>query len=333
MGKRGRTFAVQPIHEIQRHEFHSTFSSLSFILFGALAFSQTGNAQGCDKVFISEYIEGWGNNKALELYNPSDFGVDLSDYRLERYSNGATTAAENQKLTLSGTMPPNTVIVIVLDKQNPDGVDFEAPVWDDLAAAADLWVCPVYDENNAMYFNGNDALVLRKISSNEVIDVFGKVGDDPGAAGWASMTQNHTLIRKTNVVEGDVDAVDDFLVVDEWDGILWSADDTLFTTDIVFDNLGTHTCDCGTSSVSERVMSVAMDVFPNPVTGSSVFVRSEETIRDVVLHNLAGQAVMRRNVFGQNFINLSMNEMPAGMYLLEVIFDNGAKVTQRVVRK
>ena len=89
------------------------FSSLFFILFGAFTFSQAANAQGCDKLFISEYIEGWGNNKALELYNPTDNGVDLSDYRIERYSNGATAAADNQKLTLSGIMPPNTVIVIV----------------------------------------------------------------------------------------------------------------------------------------------------------------------------------------------------------------------------
>ena len=313
------------------------FSSFFFTLFGALTISQAANAQGCDKLFISEYIEGWGNNKALELYNPTEYGVDLSDYRIERYANGATAAADNQKLTLSGIMPPNTVVVIVLDKQDPDGVDFEAPVWDDLAAVANLpwniWACPVYDDNNAMYFNGNDALVLRKISSNEVIDVFGKVGDDPGTAGWAGMTQNHTLIRKTSVVEGDVDAVDDFLVVDEWDGILWSADDTLFTTDIVFENLGTHTCDCGTSKVSERTLPVNMDVFPNPVTGSSVFVRSEGAIREVVLHNLAGQAVMRQNVFGQNRINVSMDEAPVGMYLLEVIFDSGARLTQRVVRK
>ena len=125
------------------------------------------------------------------------------------------------------------------------------------------------------------------------------------------MTQNHTLIRKTSVVEGDVDAVDDFLVVDEWDGILWSADDTLFTTDIVFENLGTHTCDCGTSKVSERTLPVNMDVFPNPVTGSSVFLRSEGAIREVVLHNLAGQAVVRQNVFGQKLMNVSMDEAPA----------------------
>ncbi|MGB0149285.1 MAG: hypothetical protein ACPF87_00185, partial [Flavobacteriales bacterium] len=80
--------------------------------------------------------------------------IDLSDYRLERYSNGSPSAAENQKVQLSGVLQPNDVMVFVLDKQDPDGVDFEQPVWDELAEAADVWLCPVYDVNNAMYFNG-----------------------------------------------------------------------------------------------------------------------------------------------------------------------------------
>ena len=58
--------------------------------------------QGCQDLFISEYVEGWSNNRALEIYNPTNAAVDLSDYRLERYSNGATAAQDNQKVDLSG---------------------------------------------------------------------------------------------------------------------------------------------------------------------------------------------------------------------------------------
>ena len=227
-------------------------------------------------MFISEYIEGWGNNKALELYNPPGAGLDLSDYRLERYSNGATAAAENQKLQLSGYMPENTVIVIVLDKQNPDGKGFEAPVWDDLAEAADLWVCPVYEENNTMYFNGNDALVLRQISTNSVMDVFGVVGDYPGDdGGWGigDMTRNHTLIRKPFVAQGDVNAVDDFMVVDEWIAIPWSTEPTN-TLDIVFDNLGLHGYCYGDMDVVEGCTDLGaanFDPMANMDDGSCVF--------------------------------------------------------------
>ena len=175
-----------------------------FFLAASALISVAASAQ-CTELFISEYIEGWSNNKAIEIYNPTGAAIDMSDYRLERYSNGATSAQENQKVDLSGTIEPGDVLVYVLDKQDPDGVDFEAPVWDELAAVADVWLCPVYEENNAMYFNGNDAMVLRKISTNTPIDIFGKIGEDPGTTGWAEMTQNHTLIRKTSVTGGDTD--------------------------------------------------------------------------------------------------------------------------------
>lgn len=199
----------------------------------------------CQDLFISEYVEGWSNNKALEIYNPTNDTIDLSDYRLERYANGATSSEANQKVDLQGTLAPHDVVVAVLDKQDPDGVDFEAPVWDELAELADLWLCPVYEENNMMYFNGDDAVVLRKISTNAVLDIFGKVGEDPGTLGWAEMTQNHTLIRKSTVEEGDTDALDDFLVVDEWEGMMWSNDPLNYTLDQVFSNLGFHACACG----------------------------------------------------------------------------------------
>ena len=310
------------------------FNALVLCLFGAalFAFSTQSQAQ-CSEIFISEYIEGWSNNKALELYNPTNAAVDLSDYRLERYSNGATAAQDNQKVDLSGTLAANSVAVVVLDKQDPDGVDFEAPVWDELAEAANLWVCPVYKENNTMYFNGNDAMVLRKISTNAVIDIFGKIGEDPGTTGWAEMTQNHTLVRKTSVTAGDVDALNDFLVVDEWDGLMWSSDSLNYTLYSVFLNLGSHTCDCGTTQVREASSIVAFEVFPNPATGDLIWVKGERAIREVVMHNLAGQQIGRQAVNGGRTVELSLAAAPAGMYLMEVHFENGARATRRVVRK
>ena len=93
----------------------------SFCVALTLLSVQSAQAQ-CDELFMSEYIEGWSNNKAIEIYNPTDAAVDLSDYRLERYSNGATAAQDNQKVDLSGTLAANSVVVVVLDKQDPDGV-------------------------------------------------------------------------------------------------------------------------------------------------------------------------------------------------------------------
>jgi hypothetical protein len=298
----------------------------------------------CDEVFISEYIEGWGNNKAVEIYNPTNAVIDMSNYRLERYSNGATAAADNQKVDLSGTLFPDSVLVYVLDKQDPDGVDFEAPVWDELAAAADVWLCPVYDENNTMYFNGNDALVLRNTCTNTVVDVFGKVGEDPGTTGWAEMTQNHTLTRLPAVTSGDVNAIDDFLVVDQWSGVLWSNDSLNYTLDIVFSTLGFHTCDCGdavpsgtpddcvVSGVDATHLASSVEVFPNPVSGDVLTVRSSSTIRGIIFYNLSGQIVQSSKVAELNTLEVNLEGLEAGAYLLEIVHSNGTTETRRVVR-
>ena len=313
---------------------NTVLSSIHAALCVALSVATVQLAQAqCSELFISEYVEGWGNNKALEIYNPTDATVDLSDYRLERYSNGATAAQDNQKVDLEGMLMPDSAIVVVLDKQDPDGIDFEQPVWDELAAAADLWVCPVYDENNTMYFNGNDAMVLRKISSNTVVDIFGKIGEDPGTAGWAEMTQNHTLIRKSSVLQGDTDALDDFLVVDEWDGIMWFSDSTGSSLDSVFVNLGFHACDCGTTDVSDLPLRTSLDVYPNPASGDVVWVKASSAIREVTVHNLAGQRVSRQAVLGSVVVEVTLETAPAGMYLMEVVLENGERMTRRVIRK
>ena len=209
-------------------------------------------------------LKAGATTKLLKFTTLQGSTVDLSDYRLERYSNGATSAQDNQKVDLSGMLDPDSVVVVVLDKQDPDGVDFEAPVWDELAAAADLWLCPVYDENNTMYFNGNDAMVLRKISTNAVVDIFGKIGEDPGTTGWGRDDPEPHPDRKSNVLEGDTDALDDFLVVDEWDGILWFSDSTGTSLDSVFLNLGVHACDCGTAGLQSVAPSSSVKLYPNP---------------------------------------------------------------------
>ena len=62
-------------------------------LLAIFAFSSSLSfAQDCAKIFISEYVEGWSNNKALEIYNPTSTAIDLSQYFVARYSNGSTTA-------------------------------------------------------------------------------------------------------------------------------------------------------------------------------------------------------------------------------------------------
>ena len=143
-------------------------------------------AQDCTDLFISEYVEGTGNNKALELYNPTNDAIDLSDYKLVRYSNGGTTP---YSVNLAGSIAPKSTFVAVLDKRDPLGTGFEQPVDTALQLKADTFLCPVYEVNRMMYFNGNDAVTLEKISNGAVVDLFGFVGppmtsDDNG---WGNL--------------------------------------------------------------------------------------------------------------------------------------------------
>jgi len=273
----------------------------------------------CNELFMSEYIEGWSNNKALEIYNPTGSAIDMSDYRLERYANGATAAEENQKVDLSGTIEPGDVLVYVLDKQDPDGVDFEAPVWDELAAQADVWLCPVYAENNAMYFNGNDAMVLRKISTNTVVDIFGVIGEDPGSAGWDEITQNHTLVRRSEVTAGDVTATDAFDVLAVWDSLEVNT----------FDQLGFHECDC-VVSVEENGRD-GFTVFPNPTT-DVLTVTLASPIRTIVVRNVAGIEMRRIAANGAIRTDIDLMGLAEGTYLIEVRLADGSVRHRKVVK-
>ena len=273
----------------------------------------------CNELFISEYIEGWSNNKAIEVYNPTGSAIDMSDYRLERYSNGATAASENQKTDLTGTIQPGDVLVYVIDKQDPDGIDFEAPVWDELAEQADIWLNPVYEENNTMYFNGNDAMVLRKISTNTPVDIFGVIGEDPGSAGWDEITQNHTLVRRPEVTGGDTDAIDAFNVLAVWDSLEVNT----------FDQLGFHVCDCVVSVEESR--SARLRAFPNPFNNHLDLV-SGQPMKEIVVRTPSGTEAMRLPAQGLLQVRLDLATLPTGAYLVEVMLANGQVERRQAIK-
>lgn len=108
-----------------------------------------------DELFISEYVEGSSYNKAIEIYNGTGSTVDLSEYQLALYSNGASQAT--QTVNLTGTIEHGDVFVAANSSADSS-----------ILAAADI-------TNNAVInFNGDDAVSLNK--NNEVIDTVGEIG-------------------------------------------------------------------------------------------------------------------------------------------------------------
>ncbi|NDP59648.1 MAG: ExeM/NucH family extracellular endonuclease [Oxalobacteraceae bacterium] len=137
-------------------------------------------------VFFSEYVEGSGNNKAIELFNPTAAAVDLTLYRIKLFSNGAGSAS--QTLPLTGSLAAGATLVV------HHGA-FANP-----AAIAGTKIA----SSSIANFNGDDALTLEKNGS--VIDAIGQVGFDPGSewvAGTAS-TLNRTLRRKSGITGGSI---------------------------------------------------------------------------------------------------------------------------------
>ncbi len=98
------------------------------LLLLVFAFSYTLSSAQCDELFFSGYVEGFGNNKAIEIYNPTSSAVDLSGYSVGRFRNGATTFTGLQ--LPADMIQPYETYVIVIDKRNPMGTGNEKPVWD-----------------------------------------------------------------------------------------------------------------------------------------------------------------------------------------------------------
>ncbi|MCZ2257582.1 endonuclease [Sporosarcina sp. G11-34] len=161
-------------------------------------------------LFISEYVEGSSNNKAIELYNGTGAAMDLSDYSLELYVNGKTIIQSTLKLT--GNLENGKTYVIVHGQSN-----------DELKSKGDL------TDSNITGFNGDDAFVLKK--SGVIIDSFGQIGVQEK---WG---ENVTLVRNSSVTSGDPIADDVFAP---------SLECTSFPID-TFTNLGSHTMN-GSSS-------------------------------------------------------------------------------------
>ncbi|HGW5897039.1 TPA: ExeM/NucH family extracellular endonuclease [Pseudomonas aeruginosa] len=151
------------------------------------------------ELIISEYVEGSGNNKALEFYNSGSQVLDLSAYRVEFYFNGASAAGRS--IDLSGSLAPGKTFVLANGVADPA-----------LLALASQRV-------EGSWFNGNDAVLLRR-RGGEILDSLGQVGFNPGTT-WGSgdvQTLDRSLVRKAGIRDGDSDPSDAFDPAAQWLG-------------------------------------------------------------------------------------------------------------------
>jgi predicted extracellular nuclease len=298
--------------------------TLLSIAFTAAASSMI--AQDCSELFISEYVVGSGNNRALELYNPTANSIDLSTYKVGRFRDGSGTP---MLLDLSGTIASLSTFVIVIDKQDPNGTGFDEPVDAALAAVADIFVNPVYVQSNSpFYFNGDDAVPLFNGDASDpsnLKDVVGRIGEDPGTA-WSDAngtwwTTDKTLIRKASVLSGDGNGLDEFLPEVQWDSL----------PENTFTELGWHTCDCADVGVNDQDIN-RINVYPNPNTTRILNVSANKNIDLIQVFNIIGQEAKEIDLSNQfaDTQRLDLKGLKDGLYIIRVTLDGGATISRKI---
>ncbi len=236
--------------------------------------SAVGSGSGCaTDLIISEYVEGTGSNKYIELYNNTGAAVNLNNYKLRLFANGGTTAV--QDITLSGTLNDQSTIV-----------------YKNASATAYTGTATVCDATN---YNGNDAVALYKISTSSYVDIFGRIGENPGTA-WTSgsfTTLDKTLVRNSNITSGvTVNPASGFpTLATEW---------TQNNVDVV-SFLGSHTMACGSSCSSPTIQSSVINFTAVSQTSLTInWTNGDGTSRIVVMKQ--GSAITGSPIAGTTYV-------------------------------
>ena len=209
---------------------------MKYLLFFSFSFSFFANSQ----ILFSEYAEGSSYNKYLEIYNYSEEVVNLSNYGFPSCSNGCDADGEWDYMNYfpdGAVINPGDVYVI----SHPNAIDPTSQYYTEEIA--------IYSDYEFTYLsNGNDVFALINIQTEQILDIIGAIGPDPGdgweVAGVVNATKDHTLVRKSNVSVGNggnwTNSAGTNIDDSEW----------VVLENEVWENLGFHECDaCGITIV------------------------------------------------------------------------------------
>ena len=273
---------------------------LYFLLFSILPF--IGFTQASD-LYFSMYGEGSSNNKFLEIYNGTGAPVDLVDYSIELYANGATAASNTQTFTTGTIIAAGDVYVL-----RNSSAALAA-----ITSAADI-------SSSVCNYNGDDAIALKKLGA--VIDVIGDIGTDPGSSWTVGSTSggtvNHTLVRKLSICSPNPVNLSSFGTDDttsEW--IVYAIDGEL-------GQLGSHSGCSSTPSLSISSPANATIFNPNTTNVDITFAVNNFAVAngtgDGHIHYTinAGSVVMKYDT-----TPISLTSLTPGMYTVFVeLVDN-----------
>ncbi len=306
------------------------------------------NIPKCSEIFFSEYVEGSRNNKALEIYNPTNKTVNLGQYRVVRWPNGSSQFSFALSHKLSGFLPSRKTIVLVIDKQDITKVGLDTPVVSILKQKATLFLGNTDSLNFSMSFNGNDALSLEKYNAQlgkyVAVDIFGKIGAKPnpcwtdkypylGQGNWYSM--DRTLIRKSWITHG-LDSVGNgiLMAINPTSNFNPTSEWVSYPKDM-FDSLGSHNCNCENMGLFD-IKNLELQFYPNPTVAKVVFNIEASMVKNICLVSLMGEVIplellsSSEEQFGK--LELNLENMKPGMYACWITLLSGTTFVGKIMK-
>lgn len=351
----------------------------AYTLAGLLLLATGGSAlaQGTE-LFFSEYDEGAQQNgvacpgastpsngveKALEFYNPTINTVNLDPYSIRRYSNGATTVVEEERVrrTLNPTTP--STAANVLTPSTPYVYANGRATLTSIVAVADQQGPPAYQTpgpntlvtGGPAEFNGNDALALVRWTGSVagqgtpvIVDIFGIIGNDPGTQ-WSGAdpnsgdfvrSANQSLKRRANISMGNTTwnlpvnpSLDpaNFNIADEWE--MYS---TAFPTGQPADPCGQSYADLGSHTYTGpngvytpngllEDFNNAISFYPNPAHGRVNVSLGDAKVGQLTVVNMVGQSIVVQPGTATT-TSIDVSSLKAGLYFVRCTSADG-KIT------
>ncbi len=271
-----------------------------------------------------------------------------------------STPADGDTLWLKGTIQPYSTFVVANPEVTPNSSNFGAVCDPRIRAKAvqpNGMLGNVYGTygssvGDPTYFKGSDVLTIEKKvgGSIVIVDLFGRQGDYMAASNskpsaWSTIapytggagmgtwiTKGYLMGRKQTIKQGVTANPSAFNPLLEYDTI--AKPHTPADTTALYNRLGSHTCDCRPAGVQEYTKSIISTVYPNPVVeGGKLTVTSSELIRSYTIMSVTGAIVKEEElVQAKNNFNISVDQMPKGVYFVALRHSNGLSSLTRFIK-
>jgi len=241
-----------------------------------------GTGGTATELLFTEYIEGSGNNKALEIANNTGSSVSLSAYTVKKQTNGA--GAWSTGLALSGTLASGSKFTIVNSSM--------------ASSCYPTSSANISTNATELTFNGNDAVGLFK--NGVLIDIIGTFN-----GGTANFAADVTLRRKSTVTAPSTT----FNLSAQWDS---------FGVDTC-SNLGSRPGNDPNLEVPEEVFTElkGLIIYPNPSHGNfTVYFDNSSSPYSIEIISLLGQKIFEQSNITDSLSTI--NNLPQGIYIVRI---------------